>query len=149
MKQYIKNLTNQIIGEHNLGELYDQIHFVMPEEYAKRSFIQEAYARIRCVNVNVMSHETLGSAFCSLEKDDYCEKDKVFEIEGGSEKPADIVRKNLSVLLARAVYFRFRAGEGKYLHTEAYFSPKAMQKIERSGVKKLVDDLVVRRDARN
>jgi hypothetical protein len=149
MKEYIKNLTNQIIGDNNLGVLYDQVHSALDEEQAKAKFIAIACASIHENNVCYMLSDALGRAFCSLRKADYCEEGKVFNIEGGFHDPASIARKNLPVLLARAVYYRFRAGEGNYHHTEPYFSPKAMERIERSGAKKIVDQLVARRNARN
>jgi hypothetical protein len=64
VKQYIVNLTNEIIGRHGLDEVFERF----PQD--KVTFIQQISPSIEVHHVRKMNPETLGRILCSLEVGD-------------------------------------------------------------------------------
>lgn len=113
MREYIVNLTNQLIGKHGFDLMFDSIKSSAAQKGWDESSWKEHFetivrTTISSRDIREMSHETLGKVMCAIEEHDIpCIN---LEFYG---KPEQFLRNSISLLLAYVIRYRIEAGRGQ------------------------------------
>jgi hypothetical protein len=103
MREYIANLTDNLIGKHNYYVAYQRIH----DREGRKSFIDHVKLDISDNDVLSMNPETLGKIMCAFESEEVNEIDRrQFDFEGDCGK---FLRESVSLCLAHAIYCRLES----------------------------------------
>ena len=143
MREYIVNLTNNLIGKHGFDLMFDSMKSRAQTPEYKEKFVELVHITIGSRDVREMSPETLGKVMCSFE---------------GSELPAvtpslffgypdEFLRNAVSRFLSYSIRYRLEVAHG-YIHGRIppYMSKNlGPQKLPDSGFKKVINDLAARR----
>jgi hypothetical protein len=137
MKQYIVNLTNNLIGKN----VYDAIFYRINN---LEKFVEHVKTDLEAGDVRAMSPTKLGEIMCSFETGDVmASKKELFNGVHFSGDCEELLRELVSLCLAYAI--RDRLSEE---HLPGI--PKWEGRIPgfQAGAKKVIDDLVARRNQR-
>jgi len=105
MREYIVNLTNDLIGKHGLDLVFETMKERAGKAKAdawKEEFVNLVRAQISSRSIREMSPETLGKVVCSLEEDELpCYNPGLF-----FGKPDQYLRDIVSSFLAWSIRYR-------------------------------------------
>lgn len=140
MKEYIVNLTNNLIGKYGLNLVFESMKATNPSGHTQQ-FFKLVYMTISSNDVREMSPETLGKVICSMEGDEIpamCPADYM-------GNPDAYLRLAASKFLAWSILYRFDSVALKrHTRIPAYFllAGKANTKTVSPEFRGLVDKLV-------
>lgn len=103
MTPYIANLTKNLIGKHNLRDLYHKRY--RPYESSRENFINTLALLLEITDIRDMRGETLGRILYSFEVGDVmASKEELLGAVGFCGDPAETLRQLVSVCLAHLIH---------------------------------------------
>ena len=143
MKEYIVNLTNNLIGKHGFDLIFESMKATNPSGHTQQ-FFKLVHMTIGSNDVRDMSPETLGKVICSIDGDEI----PIMYPAEYAGNPDGYLRSAVSKFLAWSILYRFDSVALKrHTRIPAYFllAGKANTKTVSPEFRGLVDKLVEER----